>query len=115
MNKRFYICSYDTCLGTHYARGLCRKHYDKYHYKIKQNKNNYPFIVKDNLTLNEILNSFIELLTHDEYQALKLRMIDNLTLIAVGKIMKKSRERVRQLEARALRRLRRSDLIKELK
>ncbi|MFO0984729.1 MAG: RNA polymerase sigma factor RpoD/SigA [Planctomycetota bacterium] len=68
--------------------------------------------------LRNRLNEVLETLTRQERQILELRYglggSDPLTLEEVGKLMKVSRERIRQLQVRAIRKLQRPALIDKL-
>ena len=58
-------------------------------------------------SLTEELNQLIETLTKREQFVIKSRYYDELTLEQTGKIVGVTRERIRQIESKALRKLRR--------
>lgn len=80
-------------------------------------KNNYPWpynlafdIFGDNLKFDDILPRYLEVVARDdlsdrEYKCVRLRYIDHKTYDEIGEEFKVTRERIRQILAKALRKL----------
>lgn len=80
--------------------------YKKYieHYKtaniLEEVGTNYIFVPLK-FMFEETISKCLSSLKEDQYNTLKLRIVDNLTLSDIGQVLGKTRERIRQIEDRA--------------
>lgn len=107
-----YICSMDNCFNNHYALGLCRYHWNKL--KIKEKQNNLWEGINE-VDMNIIFDIALNKLSEREKKIITLRFFYQKTLQEIGDLFKVSRDRIRQIEYEALKKMRRmirkSDII----
>lgn len=100
LHRQIWICSYDGCLENHYALGLCLFHWRKFTMKEKQD--NSLWKERNDIEAKEIVNYALTCLTERQRTIINLRFIEGKTLQNVAQVLQVTRERVRQMEANAL-------------